>query len=64
MTLDLKIIITCAQDEGKKLQQYFECNLLTIPIAFPTCEIYYTAEPEVNYIESAARSVIQVRYIS
>jgi pre-mRNA-splicing factor ATP-dependent RNA helicase DHX15/PRP43 len=57
---DLKIIILCAQDEGEKLQKYFDCSLLTIPVPPPEIEIYYTSEPEVNYVESAARSVVQV----
>uniref|UniRef100_A0A915CRY0 RNA helicase n=1 Tax=Ditylenchus dipsaci TaxID=166011 RepID=A0A915CRY0_9BILA len=58
---DLKIVIMSATLDAGKFQTYFDnCPLMSVPgRAFPV-EIFYTPEPERDYLEAAVRTVIQI----
>ncbi|RDD38602.1 Pre-mRNA-splicing factor ATP-dependent RNA helicase DHX15 [Trichoplax sp. H2] len=58
---DLKIVIMSATLDAGKFQDYFEgAPLLTIPGRTHPVEIFYTPEPERDYLEAAIRTVIQI----
>ncbi|XP_031561254.1 putative pre-mRNA-splicing factor ATP-dependent RNA helicase PRP1 [Actinia tenebrosa] len=58
---DLKIIIMSATLDAGKFQEYFDnCPLMTIPGRTHPVEIFYTPEPERDYLEAAIRTVIQI----
>ena len=58
---DLKIIIMSATLDAEKFQQYFDgAPLLTVPGRTHPVEIFYTPEPEKDYIEAALRTVVQI----
>ncbi|CAG03735.1 unnamed protein product, partial [Tetraodon nigroviridis] len=58
---DLKIIVMSATLDAGKFQVYFDnCPLLTIPGRTHPVEIFYTPEPERDYLEAAIRTVIQI----
>ena len=58
---DLKIIIMSATLDAGKFQDYFDgAPLLTIPGRTFPVEIFYTPEPERDYLEAAIRTVIQI----
>ncbi|RMX47490.1 hypothetical protein pdam_00002199 [Pocillopora damicornis] len=58
---DLKIIIMSATLDAGKFQEYFdECPLMTIPGRTHPVEIFYTPEPERDYLEAAIRTVVQI----
>ncbi|KAL4641537.1 pre-mRNA-splicing factor ATP-dependent RNA helicase DHX15 [Arapaima gigas] len=58
---DLKVIIMSATLDAGKFQVYFDnCPLLTIPGRTHPVEIFYTPEPERDYLEAAIRTVIQI----
>lgn len=47
--------------DAGKFQIYFDnCPLLTIPGRTHPVEIFYTPEPERDYLEAAIRTVIQI----
>lgn len=47
--------------DAGKFQVYFDnCPLLTIPGRTHPVEIFYTPEPERDYLEAAIRTVIQI----
>jgi len=57
----LKVVIMSATLDAEKFQKYFEgAPLLKIPgRAFPV-EVFYTPEPERDYLEAAVRTVLQI----
>jgi len=58
---DLKVIIMSATLDAGKFQNYFgEAPLLTIPGRTHPVEIFYTPEPERDYLEAAIRTVVQI----
>ncbi|KAL3090174.1 hypothetical protein niasHS_006626 [Heterodera schachtii] len=58
---DLKIIVMSATLDAGKFQNYFDsCPLLSVPGRTFPVEIFYTPEPERDYLEAAVRTVIQI----
>lgn len=58
---DLKIIIMSATLDAQKFQTYFNnAPLLAVPGRTHPVEIFYTQEPERDYLEAAIRTVIQI----
>ncbi|XP_047124124.1 putative pre-mRNA-splicing factor ATP-dependent RNA helicase PRP1 [Hydra vulgaris] len=58
---DLKVIIMSATLDAGKFQDYFDnAPLLTIPGRTFPVEIFYTPEPERDYLEAAIRTVVQI----
>lgn len=58
---DLKVICMSATLDAGKFSKYFnDCPLIAVPgRSFPV-EVYYTPEPEKDYVEAAIRTVIQI----
>ena len=58
---DLKIIIMSATLDAQKFQKYFlNAPLLAVPGRTHPVEIFYTQEPERDYVEAALRTVLQI----
>lgn len=58
---DLKVIIMSATLDAEKFQTYFnDAPLLAVPGRTHPVEIYYTAEYQRDYLESAIRTVLQI----
>ncbi|KAH8816342.1 P-loop containing nucleoside triphosphate hydrolase protein [Xylogone sp. PMI_703] len=58
---DLKIVIMSATLDAQKFQKYFnDAPLLAVPGRTHPVEIYYTPEPERDYVEAALRTVLQI----
>ncbi|CAF1213478.1 unnamed protein product [Rotaria sp. Silwood1] len=58
---DLKIIVMSATLDAGKFQDYFDkAPLLTIPGRTFPVEIFYTPEPERDYLEAAIRTTTQI----
>jgi pre-mRNA-splicing factor ATP-dependent RNA helicase DHX15/PRP43 len=58
---DLKLIVMSATLDAGKFQQYFDnAPLLVVPGRLYPVEIFYTPEPERDYLEAAIRTVIQI----
>lgn len=58
---DLKIIIMSATLDAQKFQKYFMgAPLLAVPGRTHPVEIFYTAEPERDYVEASIRTVLQI----
>ena len=58
---DLKVIIMSATLDAQKFQRYFHnAPLLAVPGRTHPVEIYYTPEPERDYVEAALRTVLQI----
>lgn len=58
---DLKIVIMSATLDAQKFQEYFfNAPLLAVPGRTHPVEIYYTREPEKDYLEAAIRTVLQI----
>lgn len=58
---DLKIIIMSATLDAQKFQRYFnDAPLLAVPGRTHRVEIFYTPEPEQDYVEAAIRTVLQI----
>ncbi|KAG2465613.1 DHX15 helicase, partial [Polypterus senegalus] len=56
-----RVIVMSATLDAGKFQVYFDnCPLLTIPGRTHPVEIFYTPEPERDYLEAAIRTVIQI----
>lgn len=56
-----QVIVMSATLDAGKFQIYFDsCPLLTIPGRTHPVEIFYTPEPERDYLEAAIRTVIQI----
>ncbi|PGH10100.1 pre-mRNA-splicing factor ATP-dependent RNA helicase PRP43 [Blastomyces parvus] len=58
---DLKLIIMSATLDAQKFQRYFcDAPLLAVPGRTHPVEIFYTPEPEQDYVEAAIRTVLQI----
>jgi pre-mRNA-splicing factor ATP-dependent RNA helicase DHX15/PRP43 len=58
---DLKIVIMSATLDAGKFQSYFDnAPLMSVPGRTFPVEIFYTPEPERDYLEAAIRTVIQI----
>nr|POE72442.1 putative pre-mrna-splicing factor atp-dependent rna helicase prp43 [Quercus suber] len=58
---DLKLIIMSATLDAQKFQKYFlGAPLLAVPGRTHPVEIFYTPEPERDYVEAALRTVLQI----
>lgn len=63
---DLKIVIMSATLDAQKFQKYFGVGegkpapLLAVPGRTHPVEIFYTPEPERDYVEAAIRTVLQI----
>lgn len=61
VVLNAQVIVMSATLDAGKFQIYFDsCPLLTIPGRTHPVEIFYTPEPERDYLEAAIRTVIQI----
>eukprot|EP01061_Rhynchopus_euleeides_P002249 TRINITY_DN1172_c0_g1_i2.p1 TRINITY_DN1172_c0_g1~~TRINITY_DN1172_c0_g1_i2.p1 ORF type:complete len:722 (+),score=314.46 TRINITY_DN1172_c0_g1_i2:196-2361(+) len=61
---DLKLIVMSATLDAKKFQNYFDsAPLMNIPGRMFEVAVYYTKEPEADYVEAAIRSVRQIHLI-
>lgn len=60
---ELKLVVMSATLDAEKMQQYFEgAPLLNIPGRTHPVEVFYTAEPEPDYLEAAIRTVVQIHH--
>ena len=60
---DLKLIVMSATLDAGKFQAYFDsAPLMKVPGRLHPVEIFYTPEPERDYLEAAIRTVVQVSY--
>lgn len=58
---DLKVVVMSATLDAEKFQTYFEgAPLLKVPGRTFPVEIFYTPEPERDYLEAAIRTVMQI----
>ena len=58
---ELKLVVMSATLDAGKFQQYFnDAPLLAIPGRTFPVEIFYTPEPERDYLEAAIRTVLQI----
>lgn len=58
---DMKLVVMSATLEAEKFQGYFlDAPLMKVPGRLHPVEIFYTAEPERDYLEAAIRTVIQI----
>ncbi|CAI2175126.1 501_t:CDS:2 [Funneliformis geosporum] len=58
---DLKVIVMSATLDAEKFQRYFnDAPVLTVPGRTYPVEIFYTPEPERDYLEAAIRTVMQI----
>ncbi|KAI8929701.1 P-loop containing nucleoside triphosphate hydrolase protein [Entophlyctis helioformis] len=58
---DLKLIVMSATLDAGKFQQYFNnAPLMVVPGRTFPVEIYYTPQPEPDYLEAAIRTVLQI----
>ena len=58
---DLKLVVMSATLDAGKFQSYFDnCPLMSVPGRLHPVEIFYTPEPEADYLEAAIRTVIQI----
>lgn len=58
---DLKLVVMSATLDAGKFQQYFDnAPLMSVPGRTYPVEIFYTPEPERDYLEAAIRTVIQI----
>lgn len=58
---DLKIVIMSATLDAQKFQSYFnDAPLLAVPGRTHPVEIFYTQEPERDYLEASLRTVLQI----
>lgn len=59
---DLKIVVMSATLDSGKFQDYFEqrAPLMKVPGRMHPVEIFYTPEPERDYLEAAKRTVLQI----
>ncbi|RYP09792.1 hypothetical protein DL764_001046 [Monosporascus ibericus] len=61
---DLKIIVMSATLDAQKFQRYFyDAPLLAVPGRTHPVEIFYTPEPEKDYVEAAIRTVLQIHAV-
>jgi pre-mRNA-splicing factor ATP-dependent RNA helicase DHX15/PRP43 len=61
---DIKIIVMSATLNAERFQEYFEgAPLLDVPGRMFPVEIFYTPEPETDYLIAAVRTVLQIHVI-
>ncbi|XP_033632812.1 putative pre-mRNA-splicing factor ATP-dependent RNA helicase PRP1 [Asterias rubens] len=58
---DLKVVVMSATLDAGKFQDYFDhAPLMTVPGRAHPVEIFYTPEPERDYLEATIRTVVQI----
>lgn len=58
---DLKVVVMSATLEAEKFQNYFlEAPLMRVPGRLHPVEIFYTQNPERDYLEAAIRTAVQI----
>ena len=58
---ELKVVVMSATLDAKKFQDYFQnAPLLKVPGRTFPVEVFYTAEPERNYVEAAVRTTMHI----
>ncbi|CAJ0574498.1 unnamed protein product, partial [Mesorhabditis spiculigera] len=58
---DIKVVIMSATLDAGKFQNYFDnCPLMSVPGRTFPVEIFFTPEPEKDYLEAAIRTVVQI----
>ena len=58
---DLKVVVMSATLDAKKFQDYFDnAPLMSVPGRTHPVDIFYTAEPERDYLESAIKTAVQL----
>ncbi|KAG2402510.1 pre-mRNA-splicing factor ATP-dependent RNA helicase [Vigna angularis] len=58
---DMKLVVMSATLEAEKFQGYFSgAPLMKVPGRLHPVEIFYTQEPERDYLEAAIRTVVQI----
>jgi pre-mRNA-splicing factor ATP-dependent RNA helicase DHX15/PRP43 len=58
---DLKVVVMSATMDAAKFQAYFSgAPMLKVPGRTHPVEIFYTPEPERDYVEAAVRTTIQI----
>lgn len=58
---ELKVVVMSATLDAQKFQDYFNgAPLLKVPGRTFPVEVFYTADPERNYVEAATRTAIQI----
>ena len=57
---DLKLIVMSATMDSDKFQKYFNAPKLSIPGRIYPVEVYYTLEPETDYVDAAVRTTVQI----
>lgn len=58
---DLRVVVMSATLDAVKFQDYFEgAPLLSVPGRMFPVEVFYSAEPERDYVEAAIRTVIEI----
>lgn len=58
---DLKLVVMSATLEAEKFRGYFlDAPLMKVPGRLHPVEIFYTQEPERDYLEAAIRTVVQI----
>ena len=61
---DLKIVVMSATLNAERFQEYFEgAPLLDVPGRMYPVEIFYTPEPEKDYLVASIRTVVQIHTI-
>ena len=60
----LRIVVMSATLDAKRFQDYFDgAPLLRVPGRMHPVDIYYTSQPERDYVEAAIRTVIQIHHV-
>ncbi|XP_075646527.1 putative pre-mRNA-splicing factor ATP-dependent RNA helicase DEAH2 [Castanea sativa] len=57
---DLKLVVMSATLEAEKFQSYFDAPLMKVPGRLHPVEIFYTEEPESDYLDAAIQTVVQI----
>ena len=58
---DLKLVVMSATLDAGKFQEYFDnAPLMKVPGRMHPVEVFYTPEPEPDYMEAALRTVLQI----
>eukprot|EP01125_Pyxidicula_operculata_P017449 TRINITY_DN610_c2_g1_i1.p2 TRINITY_DN610_c2_g1~~TRINITY_DN610_c2_g1_i1.p2 ORF type:complete len:707 (+),score=155.78 TRINITY_DN610_c2_g1_i1:38-2158(+) len=58
---DLKVIVMSATLDAEQFQKYFDnAPLMKVPGRMYSVDIFYTPEPERDYLEAAIRTVVQI----
>uniref|UniRef100_A0A7S3DUD6 RNA helicase n=1 Tax=Entomoneis paludosa TaxID=265537 RepID=A0A7S3DUD6_9STRA len=58
---ELKLVVMSATLDAKKFQKYFhDAPLMKVPGRTHPVEVFYTAQPEPNYVEAAVRTTLHI----